>query len=69
MAAKTANVTARIQPAIKEQAFDLNISKVPEARDAISEDRFNQIMDNGLRQAKNNESVALDDIMNLKQPE
>ena len=76
MAAKTANVTARIQPDIKEQAeiipekpeitFDLNISKAPETRDAISEDRFNQIMDNGLQQAKNNESVALDDIMNLK---
>ena len=92
MAAKTANVTARIQPDIKEQAeiileklgipvsvfidmayrqiiinggipFDLNISKVPEARDAISEDRFNQIMDNGLRQAKNNESLTLADAV------
>ena len=71
-------MAVRIQPDIKEQAeiipekpgipFDLNISKVPEARDAISDDRFNQIMGNGLRQAKNNESVALDYIIFVTVP-
>ena len=41
--------------------FDASLFRVPEDRASISENRFNQLMDTGLRQAKNNESIDLDD--------
>ena len=90
MAAKTANVTARIQPEIKESAeaileklgipvsvfidmtyrqviehngipFSLNIS-APSARDELSAKEFNTMINNGLTQAKNNESRPAKDV-------
>ncbi len=42
--------------------FDVSVFKVPEARDSISENRFNQLMDTGLHQAKNNVAIDLDDV-------
>lgn len=41
--------------------FDAGLFKVTEDRASISENRFNQIMDTGLRQARNNESIDLGD--------
>ena len=91
MAAKTANVTARIQPDIKESAeaileklgipvsvfidmtyrqviatngvpFELKVSNEPLARDTITNERFDEIMDNGLMQAKSDESEAAQEV-------
>ena len=45
----------------ERMSFDLSPVKVPEARDLISESRFNQIMDTGLHQARNNAAIDLDD--------
>ena len=87
MAAKTANVTARIQPDIKETAeaileklgipvsvfidmtyrqvimhegipFSLELSKKLPTRDSISDIEFNKMMADGLRQAKENDSLS-----------
>lgn len=41
--------------------FDASFFKVPEDRASISENRFNQIMDTGLHQARNNAAIDLDD--------
>lgn len=87
MAAKTANVTARIQPDIKESAeaileklgipvsvfidmtyrqviakngvpFALNLTKAIEARDVMTDSQFDSIMENGLMQAKADDSKS-----------
>lgn len=41
--------------------FDASLFRVPEDRDSISENKFNQLMDTGLRQARNNAAIDLDD--------
>lgn len=91
MATKTANVTARIQPDIKESAeailerlgipvsvfidmtyrqviatngvpFELKTSNEPLTRDAMTNTRFDEIMEKGLIQAKADESEAAQDV-------
>lgn len=88
MAAKTANVTARIQPDIKESAeailaklgipvsvfidmayrqvinhngipFTITLPKTIPIRDILSEAEFNAMMEKGLKQAKEDESVSV----------
>ena len=90
MAAKTANVTARIQPNIKEQAeaildrlgipvsvfidmtyrqvimqggvpFSLEISDKLVTRDVLTKTEFDAMMQNGLAQAKKNDSVSVNE--------
>ena len=91
MATKTANVTARIQPDIKESAeailerlgipvsvfidmtyrqviaingvpFELKVSNEPLTRDAMTNTRFDEIMEKGLIQAKADESESAQDV-------
>lgn len=90
MAAKTANVTARIQPEIKEQAeailerlgipvsvfidmtyrqvimrdgvpFSLEIPNYLPTRDSLSKAEFDTMMQTGLDQAKNDDSISVAD--------
>lgn len=90
MAAKTANVTARIQPNIKEQAeailerlgipvsvfidmtyrqvimrdgipFSLDIPDKLIARDTLTKTEFDTMMQNGLSQAKRDDSVSVEE--------
>ena len=90
MAVKTANVTARIQPNIKEQAeaildrlgipvsvfidmtyrqvimqggvpFSLEIPDKLVTRDALTKTEFDVMMQNGLAQAKKNDSVSVNE--------
>lgn len=90
MAGKTANVTARIQPDIKEQAeailerlgipvsvfidmtyrqvimrdgvpFSLDIPDKLITRDTLTKVEFDAMMQNGLAQAKSDDSVSIDD--------
>lgn len=91
MATKTANVTARIQPDIKESAeailerlgipvsvfidmtyrqviatngvpFELKAFNEPFTRDAMTNTRFDEIMEKGLIQAKADESEAAQEV-------
>lgn len=91
MAAKTANVTARIQPEIKKQAeailerlgipvsvfidmtyrqvimrdgvpFSVDISHNLLTRDSLSKQEFDDMMQNGLLQAKQDNSLSVDDV-------
>ena len=62
MAAKTANVTARIQPDIKEHAEA--ILEIPEkfsTRDTLSKEDIDTIMQTGLTQAKRDESLSVEE--------
>lgn len=86
MATKTANVTARIQPEIKEQAeavlerlgipvsvfIDMAYRQVImregvpfsvelPARDTMTKEEFDAMMERGLKQAENNDTVSLQD--------
>ena len=90
MAVKTANVTARIQPKIKEQAetilerlgipvsvfidmtyrqvimrggvpFSLDIPDKFAARDTITSEEFDTMMQTGLMQAKMDDSVSVEE--------
>ncbi len=90
MAAKTANVTARIQPNIKEQAetilerlgipvsvfidmtyrqvimrdgvpFSVDIPDKLTTRDTLTKKKFNIIMQEGLTQAKEEDTVSIDE--------
>lgn len=65
MATKTANVTARIQPDIKEQAEAiLDRLDIPDklvTRDSITQAEFDTMMQTGLAQAKKNDSVSVDE--------
>ena len=90
MAAKTANVTARIQPNIKEQAeailerlgipvsvfidmtyrqvimrdgipFSLDIPDKLITRDTLRKTEFDTMMQNGLSQAKRDDSVSVEE--------
>lgn len=92
MAAKTANVTARIQPNIKEQAeailerlgipvsvfidmtyrqvimrggvpFSLDIPDKFITRDTLTKAEFDTMMQNGLTQAKCDDSVSVNEMM------
>lgn len=49
MAMKTANVTARVHPEIKQHSFSLPSLQT---RDAMSDEQFNAMMLNGLDEAK-----------------
>ena len=91
MAAKTANVTARIEPDIKESAeaileklgipvsvfidmtyrqviaangvpFALNLPKTIVTRDAMTDVRFDSIMEKGLSQAKTDDSKSAREV-------
>ena len=91
MAAKTANVTARIQPDIKESAeaileqlgipvsvfidmtyrqviatngvpFELKASSEPLTRDAMTNTKFDEIMEKGLMQAKIDEAENAQEV-------
>ena len=90
MATKTANVLARVEPDIKEQAesimnmlgvpvstvinmlyrqiimtrgipFPLAVPAAPIARDEMSDDMFNAMMEKGISQAKAGQGLSLDD--------
>ena len=90
MAAKTANVTARIQPNIKEQAeailerlgipvsvfidmtyrqvimrdgvpFSVDIPDKLTTRDTLTKEKFNAIMQEGLTQAVEEDTVSIDE--------
>ena len=93
MAAKTANVTARIQPEIKQHAeaildrlgipvsvfidmayrqvimrdgvpFSLEIPNTLTTRDTVSKAEFDTIMQTGLAQAKEDDSLTVEDAFN-----
>jgi len=90
MAAKTANVTARIQPDIKKNAeaileqlgipvsvfidmtyrqvinhkgipFAVDLPKSVTTKDSLTDEEFNTMMKNGLKQAKEDKSIAVAD--------
>lgn len=89
MATKSANVTARVQPEIKQQAeavleriglpvsvlidtlyrqiimtggvpYSLTIPKLP-TRDGMTDEQFNTMMEKGYTQAKNGQTIPLDE--------
>lgn len=93
MAAKTANVTARIQPEIKQHAeaildrlgipvsvfidmayrqvimrdgvpFSLEIPNTLTTRDTLSKAEFDTIMQTGIAQAKEDDSLTVEDAFN-----
>lgn len=93
MATKTANVLARVEPDVKQQAeeimsqlgipvsvvinmlykqiimkkgipFSLSLPSAPVTLDEMDEATFNSIMENGLKQAKNGESLNAEDVFN-----
>ena len=93
MATKTANVLARVEPDVKQQAeaimqelgipvsvvinmlykqiilkkgipFSLSLQSSPVTLDKMDTKTFNTIMENGLRQAKNGESLNAEDVFN-----
>ena len=93
MATKTANVLARVEPDVKQQAeeimqelgipvsvvinmlykqiimkkaipFSLSLPSVPVTLDEMDKATFNSIMENGLKQAKNGESLNAEDVFN-----
>ncbi len=93
MATKTANVLARVEPDVKQQAeeimqelgipvsvvinmlykqiilkkgipFSLSLQSSPVTLEEMDTKTFNTIMENGLRQAKNGESLNAEDVFN-----
>ena len=91
MATKTANVLARVEPEVKQQAeeimsqlgipvsvvinmlykqiimkkgipFSLSLSGAPATLDEMDTTVFNAVMEKGLAQAKNDESVDAEDV-------
>ncbi len=91
MATKSANILARVEPEVKEQAesimsklglpasvvinalykqiiltksipFPLSLPKEPAALDSMTTDEFDSIMENGLKQAKSDQSRPADDV-------
>lgn len=67
MATKTANVTARIQPDIKESSangipFELKVSREIETRDTMADTRFDTLMQKGLEQARTDDSRPAKDV-------
>ena len=93
MATKTANVLARVEPDVKQQAekimqelgipvsvvinmlykqiimkkgipFTLSLPSAPVTLDEMDKATFNAIMENGLKQAKNGESLNAEDVFN-----
>lgn len=93
MATKTANVLARVEPDVKQQAeeimsqlgipvsvvinmlykqiimkkgipFSLSLPSTPVTLDEMDKATFNSIMENGLKQAKNGESLNAEDVFN-----
>lgn len=72
MAAKTANVMARVEPSVKEQAEEimemlgipvsLSVPPVPVARDEMDEATFHAMMERGLNEAKADKSRAASDV-------
>lgn len=93
MATKTANVLARVEPDVKQQAeeimsqlgipvsvvinmlykqiimkkgipFSLSLPSVPVTLDEMDKATFNSIMENGLKQAQNGESLNAEDVFN-----
>ncbi len=93
MATKTANVTARISPEIKQQAeavliklgipvsvlidslyrqiimtngipYSLSVPTI-EARDIMSDEEFDRMLDEGLRQAQNDDGMVIDESFEI----
>ena len=93
MATKTANVLARVEPDVKQQAeeimsqlgipvsvvinmlykqiimkkgipFSLSLPSAPVTLDEMDKATFNSIMENGLKQEKNGESLNAEDVFN-----
>lgn len=93
MATKTANVLARVEPDVKQQAeeimqelgipvsvvinmlykqiimkkaipFSLSLPSVPATLDEMDKATFNSIMEKGLAQAKNGESLNVENVFN-----
>ncbi len=93
MATKTANVLARVEPDVKQQAeeimqelgipvsvvinmlykqiimkkgipFSLSLPSAPSSLDEMDKTTFNSIMEKGLAQAKNGESLNAEDVFN-----
>ena len=63
MAAKTANVTARIQPDIKASAeAELKAPKKLTTRDAMEDTQFDEVMEKGLLQAKADDSKSAKEV-------
>lgn len=91
MATKTANVLARVEPEVKQQAeeimsqlgipvsvvinmlykqiimkkgipFSLSLSGAPATLDEMDSATFNSVMKNGLKQAKNGESLEAEKV-------
>lgn len=62
MATKTANVLARVEPDVKEQAEAIN---APTARDEMDAAAFDAMMGEGLAQAKAGQGVPLNDAFSL----
>ena len=89
MSTKSANVTARVQPEIKQQAeailekiglpvsvlidtlyrqiimtggvpYSLTVPQFP-VRDSMTDDQFNLIMEKGYKQAKNGQTISVDE--------
>ena len=97
MATKSANVLARVEPEVKEQAeeilsklgipasvvinmlykqiimtrsipFSLSLPKEPVTLDSMTTSEFNSIMETGLSQAKNDDSLPVTEVFtNLRQ--
>ena len=67
MAAKTANVLARVEPDVKEQAeaIALSVPSPPIARDEMDTATFNTMMEEGLSQARAGHGYSLDEAFNL----
>lgn len=58
MAVKTANVTARVHPDIKQHSFSLPSLQT---RDAMSDEQFNSMMLKGLNEAKSGLGMSVED--------
>ncbi len=67
MTTKSAKVTARVQPEIKQQAeaistdIGLPVSVLIDTRDSMTDAQFDAMMDQGYCQAKSGQTIPLDE--------
>lgn len=60
MATKSANVTARVQPEIKQQA-EVVLEKIGLLVSGMTDAEFNTLMEKGYHQAKTGEGISVDE--------
>lgn len=64
MATKSVNVTARVQPEIKQQA-EVVLEKIGLLVSGMTDAEFNTLMEKGYHQAKTGEGISVDEAFKI----